>query len=98
MSLFIRVVATKDIDPVDNPAEDLVGSQSLRKGAGTSIFFFGFFAGGELLEVAGESGADDEAEIEEDSIAKASSEISGEFKPSVFSAIVYQFHIEENIL
>ena len=44
MSLFIRVVATKDIDPVDNPAEDFVGSQSLRKGAGTSIFFFGFFA------------------------------------------------------
>jgi len=81
MSLFIRVVATKDIDPVDNPAEDFVGSQSLRKGAGTSIFFFGFFAGGELFEVAGESGADDEAEIEEDvkevddSIAKASSEI-----------------------
>ena len=53
--------------------------------------------------MAGESGADDEAEIEEDvevddSIAKASSEISGEFKPFVFSAIVYQFHIEENIL
>ena len=44
--------------------------------------------------MAGESGADDEAEIDEDveevedSIAKASSEISGEFKPSAFSAIV----------